>query len=123
MSTLKGRHKFFYGITEDNYVPPEAEKQKRRRRTSIDSFKFRIPELLRGRPKIPLKEVPLRFHTSPDTLVELASEVVNKEPLPTPFQLNNLRIRHWIKDLGFPHYMVSAYTALYTNILYTTYKS
>lgn len=108
MSLLKGRNKFYYGVTEDSYVSPEKEKiSLRKRKTPLDTFKFTIPDILRANTKIPSNLVPLRFRTSPEDLVELASKVVNKEYIPNPFSWDNLRIRHWIKDLGFPHYMVS----------------
>ncbi|KAL5275938.1 SAMD15 family protein [Megaselia abdita] len=97
-------NKFCYGVTEDKYVSPEKI-DVGKRKTPLDSFKFRIPEVLRGKPNIPLKEVPLRFRETPDDLIELASAVVNKESIPNQFSWDNLRIRHWIKDLGFPQYM------------------
>lgn len=106
MSVLKGRNKFCYGATEDSYVPPE-QSVKKKRKTPLDSFKFRIPDILRRKAKIPLQEVPLRFRETPEDLVELASNVINREATPTQFTWDNLRIRHWIKDLGFPQYMVS----------------
>lgn len=106
MSLLTKQNKFFYGATDHKYVPPEPEKV-RKRKSSLDSYKFKVPDVLRGRTKVPLREVPLRFRTSPDDLVELAAKVVDKEPTPAQFEWDNLRIRHWIKDLGFPQYMVS----------------
>lgn len=85
--------------------PPEGEK-KTKIRSDMAPTKFQRNEFLKGCPKYDGDDIPIQFRTTPDSLVELSIIVVDKLPLPSIFEWDDMDIRRWINGYGYPQYMV-----------------
>ncbi|SPP79147.1 uncharacterized protein LOC117581844 [Drosophila guanche] len=93
---------YLYGIADTKFL---VRKLKKKVRTSVPPIKFRRNEFLKERPKVDLDDVPIQFRATPSSLVELCVSVVDKLPIPSIYEWNEMDIRRWIKRYGYPEYM------------------
>ncbi|XP_043950154.1 uncharacterized protein LOC108027701 [Drosophila biarmipes] len=95
---------YLYGIADTKFLHQKV-KTKAKVRSDMPPTKFTRDDFLKGCPKYDRDNVPIQFRTSPDSLVELCSMVVDKLPLPSIFEWDDMDIRRWINGYGFPQYM------------------
>ncbi|XP_017153647.1 uncharacterized protein LOC108163078 [Drosophila miranda] len=93
---------YLYGIADTKFLVKNIKKKVP---TGVPPTKFRRNEFLKGRPKIDLNDVPIQFRASPASLVELCVNVVDKLPIPSIFEWDDMDVRRWIKRYGYPEYM------------------
>ncbi|XP_052853560.1 uncharacterized protein LOC128262982 [Drosophila gunungcola] len=95
---------YLYGIADTKFLVQKV-KTRAKPKTEMASTKFRRNDYLQGCPKYDKNDVPIQFRTSPDSLVELCSIVVDKLPLPSIFEWDDMDIRRWINGYGYHQYM------------------
>ncbi|XP_016987433.2 uncharacterized protein LOC108050319 [Drosophila rhopaloa] len=95
---------YLYGIADTKFLVKKV-KTRAKARSEMAPTKFRRNAFLQGCPKYNKDDVPIQFRTSPDSLVELCSIVVDKLPLPSIFEWDDMDIRRWINGYGYPQYM------------------
>ncbi|XP_030383213.1 uncharacterized protein LOC115630701 [Scaptodrosophila lebanonensis] len=93
---------YLYGIADTKYWVGRSKKEGVQ---PVPPIKFRRNKLYEGRVKFNHDDLPIQFRTTPATLVELCVNVVDKLPLPSVFEWDDMDIRRWIKRYGYPQYM------------------
>lgn len=97
---------YLYGIADTKFRVKKVVIKKKKPESGIAATKFRRNDFLLGCPKYNKDDVPIQFRTSPESLVELCVNVVDKLPLPSVFEWDDMDIRRWINSYGYPQYMV-----------------
>ncbi|EDV33261.1 uncharacterized protein Dana_GF23547, isoform A [Drosophila ananassae] len=96
---------YLYGIADTKFRVKKVVIKKKKPESGIAATKFRRNDFLLGCPKYNKDDVPIQFRTSPESLVELCVNVVDKLPLPSVFEWDDMDIRRWINSYGYPQYM------------------
>ncbi|ALC37939.1 CG15625 [Drosophila busckii] len=97
---------YLYGIADTKFL---VKKEKKKRHVSshnvLPTHKFQRNALLEARTKFDHNAWPIQFRATPAPLVELCAIAVDKLPLPSIFEWDDMDIRRWIKRYGYPQYM------------------
>ncbi|XP_017095440.2 uncharacterized protein [Drosophila bipectinata] len=97
---------YLYGIADTKFrVSSSVVVKKKKPESGIAATKFRRNDFLRGCPKYDKEDVPIQFRASPESLVELCCLVVDKLPLSSVFEWDDMDIRRWVNSYGYPQYM------------------
>ncbi|KAH8412915.1 hypothetical protein KR009_006719 [Drosophila setifemur] len=95
---------YLYGIADTKFMPCKLHVTKKKVHSDFSVCKFHRTELLKGCPKYDKDDVPIQFRVSPESLVALCVYVVDKLPLPSVYEWDDMDIRRWIKGYGYPQY-------------------
>ncbi|XP_068141662.1 uncharacterized protein [Drosophila tropicalis] len=93
---------YLYGIADTKFL---VKKLKKKISYDVTPIKFQRRDFLKNSPKFNLDDVPIQFRCSPPSLLELCVNAVDKLPLSSVFEWDDMDIRRWIKSYGYPEYM------------------
>ncbi|EDW71317.1 uncharacterized protein [Drosophila virilis] len=96
---------YLYGIADTKFLVGKGILKKKTKQNEYPPIKFRNHPQNAGHVKFDRNAWPIQFRVQPDSLVELCVNVVDKLPLPSVYEWNDMDIRRWIKSYGYPQYM------------------
>ncbi|KAH8403387.1 hypothetical protein KR222_011811 [Zaprionus bogoriensis] len=96
---------YLYGIADTKFLFKDKPNKKKIVPRGIVPVKFKRNAVIAGREKFDHNAWPIEFRVSPASLVELCCNAVDKLPLPSIYEWNDMDIRRWISRYGYPEYM------------------
>ncbi|KAH8377143.1 hypothetical protein KR093_003692 [Drosophila rubida] len=97
---------YLYGIADTKFLVKKSIKAESAKvRNSLPPVQFRRNHVIPEREKFDRLEWPIQFRVSASSLVELCINVVDKLPMPSIYEWDDMDIRRWIIRYGYPQYM------------------
>ncbi|XP_011189332.1 uncharacterized protein LOC105216505 [Zeugodacus cucurbitae] len=95
-----------YGASDEKFVHSrESLTDEIPIHSKVESYHFGdIPFLRTQGPTFDKNSLPIVFRVSPDTLLNLASNIVDKLPLPSVYEWTIEDVCRWIRQYGYRHY-------------------
>ncbi|XP_062121348.1 uncharacterized protein LOC133835349 [Drosophila sulfurigaster albostrigata] len=98
---------YLYGIADTKFLVKKSSKVETANvsKTFMPPVKFRRNHVIPERIKFNPHEWPIQFRISAATLVELCVNVVDKLPISSVYEWDDMDVRRWICRYGYPQYM------------------